>query len=311
MPYFAVDDRFHTHRKVMKLRRSESYCQAIALWTMAGSWCCAQERERDTGVIPIDVLASFGIPSWQQAMDALVLAGLWELCDDCGDDAVQFHDWDHWNVPGAAERRLEESRSKTRDRVRRHRERQRAEAENPRSESMERVGNVTRNVTSRYGSDSPGEGRAGEVLKPKVVETSVSSLVDEQVRDQAEPQHDPNDRPDTRRVCEHLADLIEANGSKRPTITKGWLNQARLMLDRDHREVDKVLKAIDWCQADPFWKANILSVEALRRQYEKLRLRALEEAQRPRRTPVGSATERFLADVPGLRELAADEGRLG
>jgi hypothetical protein len=38
-------------------------------------------------------------------------------------------------------------------------------------------------------------------------------------------------RPDVSRLCQILADLIEGNGSKRPSIGKGWTDAARLMLD--------------------------------------------------------------------------------
>src|SRR5262249_55122202 len=40
-------------------------------------------------------------------------------------------------------------------------------------------------------------------------------------------------RADVGRLCEHLADRIEANGSKRPVIGKRWHDAARLMLDLD------------------------------------------------------------------------------
>lgn len=81
-------------------------------------------------------------------------------------------------------------------------------------------------------------------------------------------------RPEVMALCVHLADRIEGNGSKRPPITKGWTDAARRLLDLDHREVAKVHKAIDWCQDDEFWRANILSMPTLRKQYDKLRLSA-------------------------------------
>jgi hypothetical protein len=81
-------------------------------------------------------------------------------------------------------------------------------------------------------------------------------------------------RPDVERLCEHLANRIEANGSKRPTITKGWRDAARLMLDRDERTEEQVHACIDWCQADDFWHRNILSMPKLREKYEQLRLAA-------------------------------------
>jgi hypothetical protein len=95
------------------------------------------------------------------------------------------------------------------------------------------------------------------------------------------------DRPDVEQICTRLADRIEANGSKRPTITAQWRTEARLMLDVDGRELEKVIRAIDWCQADPFWHTNILSMPALRKQYDKLRL----AAKRTRASPGNGLVE--------------------
>lgn len=81
-------------------------------------------------------------------------------------------------------------------------------------------------------------------------------------------------RPDVEEACALLADLIEANGSRRPTITKAWRDAARRMIDLDKRTIDDVLGAIRWCQADDFWRANVLSMPTLRRQYDRLRLAA-------------------------------------
>jgi DNA-binding transcriptional ArsR family regulator len=100
------------------------------------------------------------------------------------------------------------------------------------------------------------------------------------------------DRLDVERVCKHLADRIEENGSKRPTITQGWRDAARRLIDRDGKSVDQILKAIDWSQSDEFWKANILSLPKLREQYDRLRL----AAQRPQ--PRASPPDRRIVTGP-------------
>jgi hypothetical protein len=81
-------------------------------------------------------------------------------------------------------------------------------------------------------------------------------------------------RADVERLCVHLADRIEGNGSKRPAISQNWRDAARLMLDSDDRPEDKIHVAIDWCQDDEFWRINIQSMPTLRKQYDKLRLAA-------------------------------------
>jgi len=90
-------------------------------------------------------------------------------------------------------------------------------------------------------------------------------------------------RPDVDQVCNHLADRIEANGSQRPRVTDRWRDAARLLIDRDGRTVDQILRAIDWCQADSFWRANVLSMPTLRSRYDQLRLRASAEMEQQRR----------------------------
>lgn len=87
-------------------------------------------------------------------------------------------------------------------------------------------------------------------------------------------------REDVEEVCAHLADAIAANGTPRPKITVAWRREARLLLDRDGKTVDQVRTAIDWCQADPFWHTNILSMPALRKQYRRLALQAKAERDR-------------------------------
>jgi hypothetical protein len=82
-----------------------------------------------------------------------------------------------------------------------------------------------------------------------------------------------DERPDVERLCERLQALIVANGSK-ATITAKWRTEARLLLDRDKRPVDEVMRLIEWCQRDQFWKSNVLSMPTFRKQYDKLRLQA-------------------------------------
>lgn len=102
--------------------------------------------------------------------------------------------------------------------------------------------------------------------------------LDKNVGDPADAGPRVEDRPEIHALCQRLADRIEGNGSKRPTITKRWLDAARLMVDRDGRTVDEIAGAIDWCQQDAFWMANILSMPKLREKFDQLRLQASRTA---------------------------------
>jgi hypothetical protein len=117
----------------------------------------------------------------------------------------------------------------------------------------------------------PATGAAPYKEEPDVEEPDVEEP--DSAADAAEPL-----REDVERVCLHLADRIEANGCKRPAITKRWRDAARLLMDRDGRTEQQVTAAIDWATNDEFWRSNILSMPKLRVRYEQLRL----AAQRPR-----------------------------
>jgi hypothetical protein len=101
-------------------------------------------------------------------------------------------------------------------------------------------------------------------------------------------------RHDVDRVCEHLADRIEANGSKRPTVTAKWRIAARLLIDTDGRAVEQIIRCIDWCQNDPFWRSNVLSMPKLREKYDQLRLAAQREGPAVGRATV---TTRHIDDL--------------
>lgn len=86
-------------------------------------------------------------------------------------------------------------------------------------------------------------------------------------------------REDVDSLCSLLADLVEANGSKRPTVTNRWRDSARLLLDKDGRDAKDVARVIRWSQASDFWSPNILSMPKLREKFDTLRLQAEREAR--------------------------------
>jgi hypothetical protein len=83
VPWFRVDDGFHSHPKVM----ATSFA-AIGLWVRAGSWC---SKHLTDGVVPTQLLRSWRAPV-KLAVE-LVTAGLWMEHPD----GYQFHDWKGFN----------------------------------------------------------------------------------------------------------------------------------------------------------------------------------------------------------------------
>jgi len=109
-----------------------------------------------------------------------------------------------------------------------------------------------------------------------------------------EPQVEPSNIfvSDAVALCDYLADLIEENGSRRPQVSKRWVDEMEKILRLDGRSANQVRAAISWCQGDAFWKANILSPTKLRQKYDQLRLQA------QRNSP--------LSRLSGLRDFVAD-----
>ena len=121
-----------------------------------------------------------------------------------------------------------------------------------------------------------GDASVANGATPLSPEPSVEPSMEPTVVSQA----DTSDVPWDQRLANLLADLIEANGSKRPNVTLTWVTDIRRMQTIDGRTPEQVEAAIRWAQSDPFWRANILSPRKLREKYEQMRLQASRGATR-------------------------------
>lgn len=77
-------------------------------------------------------------------------------------------------------------------------------------------------------------------------------------------------RPDVMEICSIVADHVYQVTGKRPSASKRWDTQARLMLDADEHSVDDVRAVMAWVTASSFWSAVILSVPKLREKWPTL-----------------------------------------
>lgn len=118
--------------------------------------------------------------------------------------------------------------------------------------------------------------------KPDILLTVTGSSLVEVKETPAEPPSLP-DRPDVERLCARLADRIEANGSKRPVISRKWRDAARLLIDKDGRTEEQIGACVDWCQHDEFWRGNVMSMPTLRDKYDRLRLDAIRKMNAQKR----------------------------
>jgi hypothetical protein len=80
-----------------------------------------------------------------------------------------------------------------------------------------------------------------------------------------------------------LLRLIQKNNPnyKPPANLESWANEFRLMREQDNRTTEQIDYVIKWSQQDNFWKANILSAGAVRRQFDKLVAKIQQEKQAP------------------------------
>ncbi len=93
----------------------------------------------------------------------------------------------------------------------------------------------------------------------------------------------------------YLGDKIKQNNpkAKEPRIQL-WAKVFNDLIKLDKREVEEVKKIIDFSQSDDFWKCNILSPTALRKQYDRLYL--LIQTKYPSKIVGTSQFDRYIND---------------
>lgn len=301
MAWGRMDDRFDEHPKVIAILDHEdpfAAAMAIGTWAVCFSWAHRNTRKRGKvpGLVPPGLPKRYFGRDARVGVDLLVKHGLWDPHESGG---WVFHDFQDY-LPNE-ETRDARSEAGKRGAAKRWAGHRKADDATPgqngnlpssddnepstdgKAMASEKQGDS--NAVASDGSRAPARWAIPKGIAPTPTPepTPEGQNLDSQNGDgedladelDDEPDDDPkNDRDDINLVCRHLADRIEANGSKRPTIGKRWRDAARLMIDRDRRTVDQIVKAIDWCQDDEFWRINILSMPKLRKQYDRLRLAA-------------------------------------
>jgi hypothetical protein len=116
--WFAVDDQFSRHHKVLTLLARDDGLEAVGLWALVGAWCAADTTARYTGRFRQVVVNQF--TDDPRLAEHLQRVGLWEPWADPDGEIIgyQFHDWDNWNGVDARSHR---SRTQTARRVHVHR----------------------------------------------------------------------------------------------------------------------------------------------------------------------------------------------
>lgn len=164
----------------------------------------------------------------------------------------------------------------------------------------ESPGGVVRESTTYGHSDHPNQ-ISSDQSDPSSSRTATQEETKEETTPKKRAKKPEPQRDDVAALCTRLADHIEANTGERPEINESWKTAARLLLDKDKRDLDKALALIDWCQNDEFWRTNILSMKTFRKQYTQLRLKARAEWEKNHRKatpqgPASTAPKRVAAD---------------
>ena len=101
-----------------------------------------------------------------------------------------------------------------------------------------------------------------------------SSETDESAKKKKKRAYDPESTP--YKIAAYFLSAILKNKPdfRQPTEAafQGWADSARMMLERDGRDKHRIKNVIDFCQSDPFWRRNILSVPKLREKFDQLEL---------------------------------------
>lgn len=248
MPWFKVDDNLGFHHKVIAAGNP-----AMGLWVRAGSICAQQLTD---GFVPDHMVSALGTTAQAKK---LAEVGLWDRVQG----GYRFHEWGD-RQPSKAD--VEAERAAAKDRMRQARARKRAAAQEsspqvsaPRSpdvrENTDRTNGEVREMFGNPDPARPDPSRPDPTTSPRELTLHETP------------------RLDVKRIVDHLAQRLHANGVN-PKPGKSWDDAARLMLDRDGRTEAQIHAAIDWCQDDEFWRANILSMPKLREKYDQLSLQA-------------------------------------
>lgn len=241
MSWFKVDDKFHTSEPVKRIPRAVRM-GAIGLWTLAGSW--SSDHLKD-GYVPEFMVEELGGTSEQAA--ALVEVKLWRRVRD----GYRFNKWDEWQ--------------QTREQVEANRQ---AEKDKKAAWRARKAGKA---VTAARGPEGVPEMSTGDTsVRPGSV-PSIPTRPDPTINNSSS---ETPPRPDVERLCSLLVELIVANGGRKPNVTKGWRDAARLLLDRDGVSMAEALRVMRWSQSDAFWRSNVLSMPTFREKFDQLRLKS-------------------------------------
>lgn len=144
------------------------------------------------------------------------------------------------------------------------------------------------------GEEMPQRKEKKSKVKESTVKESTESTKDRSGQGPEQPSEPSPTKPryvfteEHMALAKRLADRMRENkpNIRLPSSLDAWANTARLMTDIDKRSVERIAEVIDWCQKDEFWRSNILSMDKLRKQFDRLEIR-MDQEKKARDSPLG------------------------
>lgn len=280
----------------------------------------SNELGGDGHVIAEDVLRQTGLSI--EYAKALIAAGMWHQadhgcvrCPQPREGHVYVHDFLEHSRTAAEDRALAEKRREAAEASHVARRRNRPPAAAGVEQPKRRPGRPRKNQAPET-ADASGSVQQGAVVLVHPAQARAAAAV-------AAAEAKKVRAPKAPKVFEQwvidaanaLADGIAANDPNglRPNVTDTWLNDIRLMHEKDGREPEKIMKAIQWSQnhhtgSGDFggYSTIIKSPKKLRQHFSAMHTRAIAEhrqgaAVRPLRGAPAAVS------VPGINSLYDDD----
>ena len=254
----------------------------IALWCWADDW--------GIGEANLNALLGFAFPEDDQRERKEIQSLCKEVANTYGTLFYENNGRYFYQIPAWEDHQKTQRRAK----------RKNPTADDPESQPDKRIYDEPEvserkqgNSETTQGNDQEGTGEQGNIgTGEQTLSSHVASDDDDQEKDE------PEFPDEVHQLANHLADWIVRNGNRKPNITKTWLQAIDRLIRIDGFTPAQIAEVITWCQQDEFWQANILSAPKLRKQFDQLKNRMLQERNRPTKPqqPQMTASQRRLQE---------------
>ena len=80
-----------------------------------------------------------------------------------------------------------------------------------------------------------------------------------------------------------MIEELKARDIRFPDNLDSWKNAARLLIDKDKRDLPEALNVLRWSQRNSFWRKNIMAMPKFREKYDRLRAEMQDDLEKQNR----------------------------